>query len=144
MIGEANEADEDGQVRNASVYDDQEFYNSLLNQYAALSMNRSAAVIKQRHSKKKEIQRKASKGRRMIFTVREGDADDGIGSPKVAELLYAREVSAYEYRRGPTVRVSLRKDGVKRLSCFRYCFRLFIHLCLLANVRTLRYNSPVR
>lgn len=68
-MGETCEPDEDGQLRNSSVYDDQEFYNSLLNQYAALSQNRNAAVIKQRTSKKKEIQRKASKGRRMIFTV---------------------------------------------------------------------------
>ena len=144
MIGEPNETDEDGQIRNASVYDDQEFYNSLLNQYAALSMNRSAAVIKQRHSKKKEIQRKASKGRRMIFTVGEGAEGDGSGPPEASELLYAREVSSNGYRRGPTVWVSLRKDGVMRLSCFRYRFRLFIPLCLLENVRTIRYYSPFR
>ena len=37
-------------MRNPSVYDDQEFYNSLLNQYASLSMNHNATVIKQRHS----------------------------------------------------------------------------------------------
>ena len=69
IVGETTDADEDGYARNPSVYDDQEFYNSLLNQYASLSMNHNATVIKQRHSKKKEIHRKASKGRRMIFTV---------------------------------------------------------------------------
>ena len=134
MIGETNEPDEDGQIRNDSVYDDQEFYNSLLNQYAALSMNRSAAVIKQRHSKKKEIQRKASKGRRMIFTVGKGDEADAIGPSEIAELLYSREVSPNGYRRGPAVWVSLRKDGAVRVSCFRYRFRLFIPLCLFENV----------
>lgn len=52
------------------MYDDQEFYNSLLNQYAALAMNKNAKVIRQRVSKKKEIQRKASKGRHLIYNVR--------------------------------------------------------------------------
>lgn len=69
IIGEEIEPDEDGQRRNDSIYDDQEFYNSLLNQYAALSMSTGATVIRQRNSKKKEIQRKASKGRRLIYIV---------------------------------------------------------------------------
>ena len=33
-------------------------------------MNTGASVIRQRNSKKKEIQPKASKGRRLIYTVR--------------------------------------------------------------------------
>ena len=69
IVGEEDRVEVDGQRRNASVYDDQEFYNSLLNQYAALAMNNAATLIQQRNSKKKEIQRKASKGRRLIYTV---------------------------------------------------------------------------
>ena len=55
------------------MYDDQEFYNSLLNQYASLAMNQNAKVIRQRSTKKKEIQRKASKGRHLIYNVRVGE-----------------------------------------------------------------------
>ncbi|KAK8827878.1 TRAUB family protein [Blastocystis sp. ATCC 50177/Nand II] len=69
IVGEDIPVDDDGQRRNSSVYDDQEFYNSLLNQYAALAMNKNAKVIRQRVSKKKEIQRKASKGRHLIYNV---------------------------------------------------------------------------
>ena len=97
IVGETTDADEDGYTRNPSIYDDQEFYNSLLNQYASLSMNHNATVIKQRHSKKKEIQRKASKGRRMIFTVELEFHRNFVGTSEIAELLCSREVSSYRH-----------------------------------------------
>ena len=69
IVGEESKPEDDGQRRNGSVYDDQDFYNSLLNQYAALSMSNKATLVQKRHSKKKEVQRKASKGRKLIYTV---------------------------------------------------------------------------
>ncbi|KAK8795628.1 hypothetical protein WA158_000285 [Blastocystis sp. Blastoise] len=64
--------DEDGLIRDTNVYDDSEFYNTLLSYYTntkETENNEASTIYRKSKINKKEVNRKASKGRRLRYQV---------------------------------------------------------------------------
>lgn len=62
--------EEDGLTRNPNIYDDSDFYNSLLSYYTNKQEGtKDPYSLRKTKINKKEVNRKASKGRRLRFQV---------------------------------------------------------------------------
>ena len=62
--------EEDGLTRNPNIYDDADFYNSLLSYYTNKQEGtKDPYSLRKTKINKKEVNRKASKGRRLRFQV---------------------------------------------------------------------------